>query len=297
MRSTLAPCIVEPMHTSPTRERMLAGLPVTSRRLDIGGTTTALLELGDGPPIVLLHGGIECGGTMWAPVLARLARHHRVIVPDLPGLGESAPTARLDVGTFSRWLTGVVEQTGLERPSLVAHSLVGSLAARFAASNGDQLLSRLVVYGVPAVGPYRMPLRLRHVAIRFAVRPTPRNAERFDRFALLDLHATRRRDPAWFAAFQAYTLARATEPHVKRTMRHLVATQTKPIPAAELARITLPTALLWGRHDRMVPLAIGEAASAAHGWPLHVVDGAGHAPHIEQPEAFVAALGAIHAAV
>ena len=43
----------------------------------------------------------------------------------------------------------------------------------------------------------------------------------------------------------------------------------------------------------MVPLSIGEAAASRHGWPLHVIDGAAHAPHIEQPDAFVDTLAAI----
>ena len=75
---------------------MLAGLPVTERRARLAGVSTALLEGGDGPPLVLLHGGIECGGAYWAPVITRLAEHHRVIVPDVPGLGESEPWTGLD---------------------------------------------------------------------------------------------------------------------------------------------------------------------------------------------------------
>ena len=48
--------------------------------------------------------------------------------------------------------------------------------------------------------------------------------------------------------------------------------------------------LLWGRHDRMVPLELAEGAAERMGWPLSVIENAGHAPHIEQPEAFAAAL-------
>jgi 2-hydroxymuconate-semialdehyde hydrolase len=271
---------------------MLAGLPVTERGLDVGGIETAVLEGGDGPPLVLLHGGIECGGAYWAPVLARLAERHRLVVPDVPGLGESAPVDRLDDDTFAVWFTGVLEQLRCVRPTLVAHSLLGSAAARFA-SRRSQLLRGLVVYGAPGVGPYRMPLRLRYVAIRFAIRPSARNAERFDRFALLDLDALRRRDPDWSAAFDAYTRDRASVSHVKRTMRRLIATETKQIPDAELDRIAVPTTLVWGRHDRMVPLALAQGAASRHGWPLRVVDGAAHAPHIEQPDAFVETLSPI----
>jgi 2-hydroxymuconate-semialdehyde hydrolase len=270
---------------------MLAGVPVTERMLDIDGVATSVLEGGSGPPLVLLHGGIECGGAMWAPVLAQLAEHHRVVVPDVPGLGKSAPVPRLDVDTFASWFTGLLEQTHVERPTVVAHSLLGSLAARLA-TRRSSLLGRLVVYAAPGVGPYRMPIRLRYVAIRFAIRPTAGNAERFDRFALLDLDATRGRDPEWFDAFVGYTMARAGEPHVKKTMRQLVASQTKPIPDNELSGIDLPTTLLWGRHDRMVPLRIAEHAATRHGWPLHVIEQAAHAPHIEQPEFFVETLTA-----
>jgi pimeloyl-ACP methyl ester carboxylesterase len=163
------------------------------------------------------------------------------------------------------------------------------MAARYAATSPHRL-GRLVIYAAPGVGPYRMPRKLRYVAIRFAIRPTPRNAERFDRFALLDLDVTRRRDPAWFSAFDTYNRAQAGRRHVKRTMNRLVADQTAPIGFAELSRIDVPVSLLWGRHDRMVPLAIGEAAANAHGWPLYVIDDAAHAPHIETPGTFVATL-------
>jgi pimeloyl-ACP methyl ester carboxylesterase len=76
-------------------------------------------------------------------------------------------------------------------------------------------------------------------------------------------------------------------------MRRLIANEARAIPDVELDRIGVPITLLWGRHDRMVPLAIGEAAASRHGWPLHVIDGAGHAPHIEQPEAFADALTSV----
>ena len=85
-----------------------------------------------------------------------------------------------------------------------------------------------------------------------------------------------------------HTLARARVPHVKRTMRRLIALGTKPVPGLE--RVAVPTTLLWGRHDRFVPLGLAEAASTRLGWPLHVVDAAGHVPHVEQPDAFMEAL-------
>jgi 2-hydroxymuconate-semialdehyde hydrolase len=276
---------------SPARRRLLAGLPVKERRLDLAGVSTAVLEAGDGPPVVLLHGGIECGGVYWAPVITRLAQRHRLVIPDVPGLGESEPVTRLDPAAFGGWLAALLRLTGADLPALVAHSLLGSLAARFAAQHGG-LLRQLVVYGAPGIGPYRMPLGLMAAAILSDLRPSERNTARFERWVFHDLDQTRQLDPEWFAAFNGYMLSRAAVPHVKRTMRHLIQIGTQQVPEANLRRIDTPTSLLWGRHDRMVPLRLAETAGARLAWPLHVVEASGHAPHIEQPDAFVRALQA-----
>lgn len=273
------------------RKRMLAGLPVTERRLPVAGVSTAVLEGGTGPPLVLLHGGIECGGAYWAPVIERVAEIHRVVVPDVPGLGESEPVPRLDVDSFAEWFRALLEETCDDRPTLIAHSLLGALAVRYAAWDGASL-QRLVIYGAPGIGPYRVPLRLMILAARFDLRPSEKNAERFDRFAFFEFDGAKRRNGEWLEAWSRYTRERATVPHVKRTMRRLIKTCTKQIPDAELRRITVPTTLMWGSHDRFVTLSFAERASSRLGWPLRVIDEAGHVPHIEQTEAFLNALPA-----
>ena len=274
--------------TMHARERMLQGLPLTERVVPAAGIATTVLEGGEGPPLLLLHGGIECGGAVWAPLVPRLAEAHRIVVPDLPGLGESEPAARLDPPTFRDWLRDLVRLTCDEPPVVIAHSLGGAPAARFAARDGE-LLRRLVIYASPGIGPYRIPLGLKVIAIRFSLRPTERNDERMGRYALHDFDEVRDRDPAWFGAFTSYNLERARVPHVKRTMRALIGSATKQVPDAELRRIGIPVELVWGRHDRFVPLSLAEGASGRLGWPLQVIEDCGHAPHIERPGAFAAA--------
>lgn len=273
------------------RALMIAELPVVQRRLPVAGVSTTVLEGGDGPPLILLHGGIECGGVIWGPVVAELARGHRLVIPDLPGLGESDPVAAL-AASFDTWFADLVRLTCPEKPTLVAHSLGGGLAARFAVRYGA-LLDRLVIYGSPTVAQFRLPLGLQLAAIRYGLRPTQRNNERVNRWFLLDLARTRALDQIWFDAFDAYSRARGRVPHVKRTIGHLLKTQTKRIPDADLERIGVPVSLLWGRHDRVVPLCVGEEASSRHGWPLHVIDNAGHVPHIERTTAFLRVLSDI----
>ena len=68
------------------RDQLLAGLPVTERRLELAGVSTSVLEGGEGAPIVLLHGPGGCAAH-WMRVIPDLATTHRVIAPDLPGQG------------------------------------------------------------------------------------------------------------------------------------------------------------------------------------------------------------------
>ena len=208
--------------------------------------------------------------------------------PTYPGSGSRSRSTDCTPG---RSLTGsldLIRQTCVEEPTLVAHSLLGSLAP-FATGHGDHL-RRLLIYAAPGLGPYRLPLGLLIAAIRFDVRPSQPNLERFERWAFHDIDGARRQDPEWFGAFDAYMVARGAVPHVKRTMRQLTRVGAKQVPETELRRTAVPTALLWGRHDRMVPLALAEAAGRRLGWPLHVIDRAGHVPHLEQADAFQGAL-------
>ena len=64
------------------------------------------------------------------------------------------------------------------------------------------------------------------------------------------------------------------------------------IPPADLARMAVPTTLVWGRHDLATPVAVAQAASTKYGWPLRIIENAGDDPPMEQPDAFVEALRA-----
>jgi 2-hydroxymuconate-semialdehyde hydrolase len=278
------------------RARMLAGIPGTQRRLEFAHASTVVWEGGDGPPMVLLHGGVECGGAYWGTVTSRLAERFHLVVPDVPGLGESDPVARWDERAFAAWFARLLRHTCYEQPTLVAHSLLGGVAARFAARHGE-LLRRLVLYSVPALGQYRPAVGLRRAAAQASRWPSERHHQGYAQWALFDPTRTRQRDPGWYEALGAYRRSRVRMPHVERMMGQLSAAETRQIPDSVLERITVPTALLWGRQDRIVGLGAGQRVSARFGWPLHVVDDAGHMPHIEQPESFLRALNDIESTV
>ena len=91
--------------------------------------------------------------------------------------------------------------------------------------------------------------------------------------------------------FKAYNLDRARTSGVIAAVGSLMGQFGIPaIAPADLARIAVPTTLIWGRHDLATPLSVAEAASSRYGWPLYVIEEAADDPPIEQPEAFLRAL-------
>jgi pimeloyl-ACP methyl ester carboxylesterase len=84
---------------------------VTERRLSLNHLSTTVLEGGDGPPIVLLHGPAAYAA-QWRYVIPSLVNTHRVVAPDLPGHGESDPIDRpLDHDLVAGWLDDLIECT------------------------------------------------------------------------------------------------------------------------------------------------------------------------------------------
>lgn len=272
------------------RARLLAGLPVKERRLQLAGVSTAVLDGGDGPSVVLLHGPGEFAAR-WMRVIPDLVQTHRVVAPDLPGHGSSeVRDGRLDTDRVLTWLDELIEATCPEPPALVGHLLGGAIAARFASKHGDRL-SRLLLVDSLGLAWFRPAPRFAVALIRTLARPSERNYEQFMRYCAFDRDDLRRRMGASWEALREYSLDRARAPGVKAAMRALMPRLGVPaIPAAELARITVPTTLIWGRHDLATRLRVAESASARYGWPLRVIEDAADDSPMEQPEAFLAAL-------
>lgn len=271
------------------RARLLAGLPVTERRLRVAGVSTAVLEGGAGPPIVLLHGPGDFAG-MWMRVIPDLVATHRVIAPDLPGHGTSELVdARLDADGLRAWLSGLIEHTCQSPPVLVGHVLGGAIGARFAVNHSDRL-SQLVLVDSLGLGRFRPAPKFALTMLAFLARPTERTYTRFMRQCSFDLDGLRDELGARWEPFLAYSLERASGPGAKVAGRLLREFGIPRIPPDDLARITVPTALIWGRHDRANWLRIAQDASGRYGWPLHVIEDCADDPARDHPRAFLEAL-------
>lgn len=276
------------------RERLLTAMPVTERRLLLAGISTPVLDGGEGPPVVLLHGPGEFAANFaanWVRVIPDLMRTHRVIAPDLPGHGASeVADGKLDATRVLAWLGELIEQTCSWPPALVGRLLGAAIAARFASDHGD-MLGRLVLVDGYGLGRYWPTPRFTVSMIAFAARPTEGTQERVFRQCVVDLDGLRSQMGELGESLETYALDRARTPGVKAAVNKLMRQFGVPaMPSEDLARIAIPTTLIWGRRDRQVRLQIAEAASNRYGWPLHVIDNAADDPAIEQPEAFLRAL-------
>jgi pimeloyl-ACP methyl ester carboxylesterase len=271
------------------RRRLLRDAPVAERRVELAGVSTAVLEGGEGPPLVLLHGPGEFAGK-WVRVLPELVRRHRVIAPDLPDHGASpAGAGPLDVAGVLAWLDELIERCSPSPPTVVGHVLGGAIAARYAVAGSDKL-DRLVLVDALGLGRFLPAPRFALAMAGFLSKPNERTYDRFMRQCSLDLDGLREGMGERWEPFASYNLELARSPASKSVGAMLRKVGLPRIPPADLARIAVPTHLIWGRQDRANRLRIAARASERYGWPLHVIDDCGDDPARDRPGAFLRAL-------
>lgn len=251
-------------------------MPHSGEMITVSGAQIRLLRGGrpEAPPLVFLHGA--GGHTGWMAFLEDLSRDFAVYAPEHPGFGGSDDPPWLDeVADLAYFYLDFLDLLGLDRVHLVGTSLGGWIAAELTVRNQTRLASLTLVgaVGILAGGEpiddiFRMPVEenLR----RFYADPE-RAARRLTDMAAVDMN---------LVAKTRQTVTRLAY----RPRFH------NPQLAKWLHRITVPTLLLYGDKDGLVPPQFGEAYRAAiSGSRLVVLEDAGHAPFDEQREAFLAA--------
>lgn len=234
------------------------------------------------PPVLLIH-GYTFSLESWDAWAADLARDHRVIRFDLAGHGLSGPMPRGDYGTAARvrQLGKLMDKLGLARATIAGNSFGGLVAWNFAARY-PRRIDRLILVDSAAFsinGVTEKPVAVPPAMRAYLLDPQPAAV-------------------AWsagtiFAHPQRLTPARLDQMRamIARNGPALVAHLeqfTLPDPLPSLARIKAPTLILWGRADKVVPVAQAEQLAAAiPGSKLIIYDDVGHAP---QEEAAAASL-------
>jgi pimeloyl-ACP methyl ester carboxylesterase len=273
------------------RRQLLAGLALTEHTRTFAGIETSCVVAGHGAPIVLLHG--PCASAVhWLAVLPDLMRTHRVIAPDLPGHGRSKlGKDELDAERTLLWLSQLIQETcGGVPPVLVGHLVGGAIGARLAIRHRS-LLSGLVLIDTFGLVPLTLPPQFAAAMGAFLQEPTARAHDELWQYCAHDLPALRDRMGDRWQLFTALNVAAARDQGVQTALGSLMEAFALPaLPPSELARISVPTTLIWGRHDLAQPLSIATAAAGRYGWPLHVIEDSADDPPIEQPEALLRAV-------
>lgn len=253
------------------------------------GLTVHLRDEGarDGVPLVLLHGSNASLHT-WEPWVARLGGRYRIVTFDFPahGLTGPAPDGQYTQAAYARVVDAVVHHLGLTRFVLGGNSMGGGVAALYAAEHPGRIAGLILVDASGAEYPkgegdtpfvmkvVRLPV-IRDIAA--AITPRSLIAASLDGAVSVKSVIT----PAVVDRY--WELLRYPGNRVATIERF--AQGYSAVPQADLAHVTAPTLILWGRDDRFIPLASATWFSTAlpHSRTI-VYDGVGHLPMEEAPD-------------
>jgi pimeloyl-ACP methyl ester carboxylesterase len=277
-----------------TPERRDSGRPIT-RDVAARGARIRFVEAGSGPPLVLVHDYLA-SRVAWEEVLPQLAENFHVIVPDLPGFGESEKPPpsryRYDFEGFSESLVDLIAALGLGRVSLCGHAMGGAVTLTLAASYAH-VVQKLVLVN-PLVYPPRQPDALSRIAGVPLLGPLVFK-QLYGRTLFRNRFLGDARPPAAGAAsrrvdrlFELFDAPAAREA-AYATMRAML--DTRPLTAS-VPRVSAPTLITWGRANRSSPVEHGRRLARELGGARFEVFDCGPSPAEECPDAFASAVTA-----
>ncbi len=259
---------------------------LAERDVKAGGVRLRVLDVGSGPPALLLH-GLFSDHTAWVPVVEQLAPEFRLIAPDLPGFGESEkpPVKRFpyDIDAFVECIADLYAALGLGPATVVGHGLGGAVALSLSTRYGE-LVSRLVL-----MDAHCYPARL-NLQWRLALLPVVGSIgvrQLVGRAAFRAIYRDRLMGPRTSIPLERidHHYARFSVPPARESaLATLRATHDARSIVAQTGRVTAPTLVIWGRHDKLYPAAHGQrlAREIRHAG-FELLD-AGHSPHEEAPQ-------------
>jgi pimeloyl-ACP methyl ester carboxylesterase len=263
----------------------------------IHGYRRAFRIAGSGPALLLIH-GVGDNSTTWNTVHSKLAQRFTVIAPDLLGHGESdKPRADYSLASFANGMRDLLAVLGIDRVTLVGHSLGGGIAAQFAYQY-PQLVERLVFVSsggvtkdvTPALRLAAVPMGAESLAalrvpgvvpaLKFAGRAANSllgsSKHGRDLSSGIDL-VTRLADPKALSAFA-------------RTVRGVVDGRGQFVTMLDRAYLmpSIPKQIIWGEDDMVIPVSHARMAhEAMPGSQMEIFEGSGHMPFHDHPDRFV----------
>jgi pimeloyl-ACP methyl ester carboxylesterase len=271
-----------------------AGSPPATHELELHGHRVVVRYGGEGPLVVLIH-GITGRSAQWAPVVENLGGCCTLLAPDLLGHGESAkPRGDYSLGAYASGVRDIMVALGHDRATVVGHSLGGGIAMQFA-YQFPELCERLVLVSSGGLGREVHPLLrastlpgselvlplLTHARVLAAGEAVAK--------AIGFLRLQAGTDLAEFAHGYASLGDAEARAAFIATMRAVLDAGGQRVSALDrlyLAEV-LPTLIVWGGGDPIIPVAHGRTAhEAMPGSRFEVLDGVGHFPQLERPLEF-----------
>jgi pimeloyl-ACP methyl ester carboxylesterase len=273
-------------------------MTLTAKELTLHGHRVTYRVAGRGPVLLLLH-GITNSSQTWERVAPLLSRRFTVLAPDLLGHGESAtPRGDYSLGAHAAGIRDVLTALGHKRVTVVGHSLGGGIAMQFAYQFPERC-ERLVLVSSGGLG------REVHMLLRAAALPgadyvlpvlTSPHLIGLGK-GVGSLLRRARLAPSGDVAVLAQGFASLDNSGSRQAFLHTVRAVIEPggqrVSAQDRLALAalMPSLIVWGERDSIIPLAHGEAAhEAMPGSWLEVFPGAGHMPHDHDPERFAAVL-------
>jgi pimeloyl-ACP methyl ester carboxylesterase len=269
--------------------------PEGAQTIELHGQPVNYIQAGRGPVVLLIH-GITSSSSAWARVLPGLARRHTVIAPDLPGHGLSAkPRGDYSLGSYASGIRDLLVALGHERVTLVGHSLGGGIAMQFVYQFPERL-ERLVLVSSGGLGR-EVSIMLRAATLpgsEYVLALLSGSPVRTVASTATGLLSRVGLAPGHDIQGVASGFASLSEAGARRafldTARAIIEPSGQRVSANDRLYLAawLPTMLVWGERDRMIPVAHARAAAAAMpGSRLEVFESAGHFPFNDEPERFV----------
>jgi pimeloyl-ACP methyl ester carboxylesterase len=275
--------------------QLLSSLKPRQREITLHGHKVCYREAGDKGPVLLLIHGITGNAKQWDDVMPLLAQRYRVIAPDLLGHGESAkPRGDYSLGAYAAGIRDLLIALGHRRATVVGHSLGGGIAMQFVYEY-PPFAERLVLVNSGGLG------REVHLLLRAATLPgaeivLPLIAHGRVLGLGTALGAVVRRlglqagtDLAEMAkGYASLGDAEARQAFV-HTIRAVIDPGGQRVSATDRLYLTdlLPSLILWGGNDPLIPVDHAEPAHRAMpGSRLEIFDEAGHFPQLQEPVRF-----------
>jgi pimeloyl-ACP methyl ester carboxylesterase len=258
------------------------------RWLEVDGTPANVIELGDGPPLLFVHGLSGCWQN-WLENMPRFARTHRVVAVDLPGFGASPmPREQISIPGYARFLERVCDMLSIDAAAVVGNSMGGYVAAELAIAS-PRRVERLML--VSAAGLSAEHLQRDHVmtGARVVAAVMTRSVARHEWYARRP--GLRRialsfvvRHPDRLSVPLAHELMRGSgKPGFLPAMEAIVAHRI----SERLPQIACPALVVWGEDDRVIPVRdakrFGELIPDVR---VEVWPDTGHVAMLERPERF-----------